>query len=151
MGTNQDWEDYWDVGGLTQSDMASASAELGLIFPPDFVSLMTQHQGQIPPRRWVKVFQGPKTKFGPIMHFRKGRGGEVVTTRETFMRHGYPKELVPFADSGSQTHWALDYRASRERPKVCLVVPELGYDDADSVVEVADSVTDLLSMLESAE
>jgi len=143
-----EWEDYWRVGPVPAAMIYAAAEELGFPFPADFVELMSVHQGRIPPHGFVPVFEGPKTMFGPLMHFVKSRPGELAARRAILLRHGYPVRLVPFADAAGQCHWALDYRASAATPKISFVIPELGYDDEGAIVPVASSISELLTMLE---
>ena len=149
MSDADEWEDYWRVGPTKAVTIYAAAQELGFSFPSDFVELMALHQGRIPPHGFVPVVFGPKPMFGPLMHFVKNRPGELAARRAVFLRHGYPGQLVPFADSAGQTHWALDYRFSVDAPKVSLVIPEFGYDDEGAIVPVASSISELLTMLEA--
>lgn len=144
------WEEYWNAGPATDASLSHAERLLGVVFPSDFVDLMREHQGKVPTPRMLRIFDdGPLVKFGPVMHVNPERGsGYIPATVQRFRRGGYPEGLVPFADAGSQTHFALDYRLDPRMPVVVYVIPEFGYDDPDAFVVVASGVTDLLARLQ---
>lgn len=145
------WEEYSKVGPATDDDIRVAEEKLGVIFPGDLSALLKAHQGMVPSPRHLRLFdERRKTKFGPLMHVSQTRGGgDYIPAAAANLRlGGYPPELVPFAGSGGQVHFALDYRENSANPTVVYVVLEFGYDKPDVFRQVAPNVTALLNCLE---
>jgi hypothetical protein len=105
----------------------------------------------VPIPRHLRLFdERRKTKFGPLMHVNPRQGGAdyIPTAAANLRMGGYPSELVPFAGSGGQVHFALDYRDSSTNPTVVYAVLEFGYDDPNAFRQIAPDVTTLLDRLE---
>jgi cell wall assembly regulator SMI1 len=129
--------------------------KLGVKFPQDFRDVMKICHGGTPVERSDFVYVDPDlgpvgVSLGALLNLHNDDVEGILKTMELLsLDDQLPEGIIPFADDGGGDMMCLDYREDPGHPKVVYWAHER--EKHDSIIPLADSFTEFLSMLEPPE
>lgn len=148
------WQKYinTDLDAVTLNGLLVLESEIGFKFPDDVRTLIIKHQGQVPDKMMIESDELTPVQFGPVLHASKNKS-DINSIRYAFNKWSeFYKNLVPIARSGqSGCVFALDYRTNSANPAVVFIDANTDPEDQDSVLFVANNITELLNNLSGPE
>lgn len=149
------WEEYVDppFSDASTGDLNDLESFLGVSFPQEYKNFVVSNQGKYPSKETVVSGELSSSSFGPVFHVLDEctKEQELYSVRKKWEKWKDVYEgLIPIADSaGSGCFFAYDYRNCEENPPVVFVDVEEDPDDEDSVLFVADSLSEVIASLTS--
>jgi cell wall assembly regulator SMI1 len=140
---------------ISASLVHEAEKTLGLKFPPDYVELITRHNGASNPKEssFHLVRQGRRvvSNFGALISLQRraeteGRAGLDLYGTIRLLGHQLPERIVPFALTGHGDFICFDYRSSTDQPTVVYFSHEAAFTE-HAIVPLVSSVSDFLDLL----
>lgn len=137
-----------DLPVPTPDDFSTLEAELGVKFPDDVRSLISEHQGQVPEKRMIESDELAQVHFGPVLHVDK-YSNDPCSLRYSFNKwKEYYENLIPIVRSGqSGCVFALDYQSDKENPLIVFIDANGDPEDKDSILFVANNISELIGNL----
>jgi hypothetical protein len=122
----------------------------GIKFPEQYYDLIVPYQGKNPEAYLIKVGKA-EVEVGPVFYFSdEVSNSDYKTYQIEYMKASwgkyYPK-LIPFIGAGgSGSCFALDF--SMDNPSIVFINAEAEPGTKNSLIFVANSISDFLNMLE---
>lgn len=146
---NLTWFEPGEV--IDEQDIVFAQNRLGVLFPPDYLSVASVHDGASNPDEceFEYIDRGRKRigNFGTLLSLRDGYPDGVFDAIEN-LGDQLPKSVIPIIDTGSGDCICFDYRDS-SIPSIVYFSHELAGDEA--TIFVAKSFAEFLDGLKEPE
>lgn len=150
-----EWQDYArNAPPTTKEALAELEEAAGISLPEDYAATVIRHSGRVTGLDGVELEEG-RAAFGPLFFISSDpeHDGNAKNVYRALRRLRYWLDseemwngLMPFAPSGSNALFCLDYRESADAPPVSFVDMDYAPDEEPSQI-VADGFTELLDKL----
>jgi len=146
-----EWRPYSRASELTPAEIEIAEKQLCVVFPHDFVELMSKHQGMAPKvPSFIRVGER-RVHLGSLMVLGSPEAGRnILELVSLWRKQGYPARWMPFARVGGAPHLALDF-TQPELPTIVYLYPDAESEDTGfwGLSHVANSVEEMLRRVET--
>lgn len=146
-----EWEEYLNIPVASDEDIKQIEHQLGLSFPEEFKQVLKIAQGKTPVLEIIDSEELCEVPFGPVFHvLPEIKPLYSIKDMKEFWDKNLPG-FLPIAEAGDGCIFAYDLRKGAENPPVIFINADVSPDDDDSILFVANSLTELLSNLKESD